>query len=41
MNVDLNMVFEEVQLGMIVILQDKIDKWSGIIELKWGKLRDL
>lgn len=41
MNADLTMVFEEAQPGMTVILQDKTDKWRGIIESKWGKLRDL
>lgn len=41
MNAALNVVFEEAQPGMTVILQDKTEKWSGIIESKWGKLRDL
>ena len=41
MNADLNVVFEEAQPGMTVILQEKTEKWSGIIESKWGKLRDL
>ena len=41
MNANLNVVFEEAQPGMTVILQEKTEKWSGIIESKWGKLRDL
>ena len=41
MNAALNVVFEEAQPGMTVILQDKTEKWSGIIESKWGELRDL
>lgn len=41
MNADLNVVFQEAQPGMTIILQDKTEKWSGIIKSKWGKLRDL
>ena len=36
-NSDLNQLFEETKPSMKVILREKSETWSGVIESKWGE----